>query len=274
MDEETLEELKWSTGWSPDYEAENESNRNKAKGLFSGIMSGKIVPTPGVITDMLGSAWRGWVDTKTNYQTGTPTILPTLGSYSLVSSGINYALTPAEQAARLDYLKELRTATDLTKKTKQGLRVIAGSGEIPQGTVANDWMLPKHLLQKVRPRKVRASQPTTTQVTNQVTNNKIYRNTSKLEDRNAGVNGKVRNTYKNAAAMETKDGRAAGSGFTGVKRGRRVETIKMISRYPEWEKPYNKLMIKIANSKDPKRTAMLKRQLSQLLEEFRNKMGY
>jgi len=96
MDEETLEELKWSTGWSPDYEAENESNRNKAKGLFSGIMSGKIVPTPGVITDMLGSAWRGWVDTKTNYQTGTPTILPTLGSYSLVSSGINYALTPAE----------------------------------------------------------------------------------------------------------------------------------------------------------------------------------
>ena len=48
----------------------NNYNRNKAKGLFKGIISGKVLPTMSNIGSMLGAAYNGWLDTETTAITG------------------------------------------------------------------------------------------------------------------------------------------------------------------------------------------------------------
>lgn len=48
----------------------NNYNRNKAKGLFKGIISGKILPTINNIGSMLGAAYNGWLDPETTITTG------------------------------------------------------------------------------------------------------------------------------------------------------------------------------------------------------------
>ena len=54
----------------------NQSNKNTAKGMFKGIMSGNILPTLGNVGRMIGAAWNGWVEPETTAQIGAPTILP------------------------------------------------------------------------------------------------------------------------------------------------------------------------------------------------------
>lgn len=48
----------------------NNYNKNKAKGLFKGIMSGKVLPTMSNIGSMLGAAYNGWLDPETAVITG------------------------------------------------------------------------------------------------------------------------------------------------------------------------------------------------------------
>ena len=54
----------------------NRSNKNKAKGLFKGLISGKVVPSIPIIGDMIQSAYKGWIDPETTVNTGAPEILP------------------------------------------------------------------------------------------------------------------------------------------------------------------------------------------------------
>ena len=48
----------------------NNYNRNRAKGLFKGIVSGKVLPTMSNIGSMLGAAYNGWLDPETTAITG------------------------------------------------------------------------------------------------------------------------------------------------------------------------------------------------------------
>lgn len=48
----------------------NNDNRNKAKGLFKGMLSGNILPTAQNIGSMLNSAYNGWIEPETTYITG------------------------------------------------------------------------------------------------------------------------------------------------------------------------------------------------------------
>lgn len=48
----------------------NQQNRNNAKGMFNGMVSGEIVPTLPNIGRMVSSAYKGWLDPETPYQTG------------------------------------------------------------------------------------------------------------------------------------------------------------------------------------------------------------
>ena len=57
-------------------DAINTQNKNNAKGLFKGMISGQIVPTLPNIGRMISSAYNGWVDPETATITGEPTILP------------------------------------------------------------------------------------------------------------------------------------------------------------------------------------------------------
>lgn len=57
----------------------NQSNRNTAKGLWNGILSGDVVPSMQNIGRMVSSAFNGWFNQEQenpNLQTGAPTILP------------------------------------------------------------------------------------------------------------------------------------------------------------------------------------------------------
>lgn len=57
----------------------NQSNRNTAKGLWNGILSGDVVPSMNNIGRMVSSAFNGWFNQEQenpNLQTGAPTILP------------------------------------------------------------------------------------------------------------------------------------------------------------------------------------------------------
>ena len=48
----------------------NEQNKANAKGLFKGLISGKVAPTIPNIGRMIGSAYNGWINPKTSYQIG------------------------------------------------------------------------------------------------------------------------------------------------------------------------------------------------------------
>ena len=51
-------------------DAINQSNRDTAKGMFKGIISGDILPTLGNVGRMIGAAYDGWLDPETVYITG------------------------------------------------------------------------------------------------------------------------------------------------------------------------------------------------------------
>ena len=51
-------------------EKANEQNKANAKGLFNGIISGQVSPTIPNIGRMISSAYNGWINPKTPYQTG------------------------------------------------------------------------------------------------------------------------------------------------------------------------------------------------------------
>lgn len=48
----------------------NEQNKANAKGMFKGLISGKIAPTIPNIGRMISSAYNGWISPETPYQTG------------------------------------------------------------------------------------------------------------------------------------------------------------------------------------------------------------
>lgn len=90
-----------------DVDAINNSNRNTAKGLFKGIVSGKIMPTMENLGNMLGAAYNGYLNPKTTAMTGEPTILPGKVNMSLYKDAKNLLKGPQYDEKFVNFVDRL-----------------------------------------------------------------------------------------------------------------------------------------------------------------------
>ena len=104
---------KWKHQWGgnirtqEEVNAINNSNKNKAKGLFKGMISGNILPTMENIGNMIGSAYNGWINPQTTYIAGEPSVLPGRVNMSLYKNAKGILKGPQTDEGFVNFVERL-----------------------------------------------------------------------------------------------------------------------------------------------------------------------